>query len=140
MRKVVDKLFIKYSEWSLIFLRLGVGFVFLMHGVGKLFAIGPFAAGISGTAGFFANVGIPGAVFFAWVVSLVETVGGLAILLGWFTRLSALLLSIDMVAAILVVHIPNGFYKTGGELPLLLLLAALTLLFAGAGKKLSIEK
>jgi len=138
--KQVDKIFVKYSEWSLIFLRLGVGFIFLMHGVGKLFAIGPFAMGVDSVAGFFGSTGVPIPMFFAWIVSLVETFGGLAILLGFWTRLSALLLSITMTVALLLVHIPNGFYKTNGELPLLLLLGALTLLFAGAGKKLSIEK
>lgn len=140
MANWLDKTFGKYAEWSTLLVRLGVGVVFLTHGVGKLFGVGPFALGITNTSGFFASLGIPAALFFALVVALVETLGGLAVLLGLFTRHAALLLAIDMVVAILVFHIPKGFYASTGELPLLLATGTLALLVGGAGKRWVLER
>src|SRR3989338_2622047 len=60
--------FKKSSDYGLVSLRIGLGVVFLLHGIGKLLAVGPFAAGISGTAGFFTNVGIPAAMLVAFLV------------------------------------------------------------------------
>jgi len=139
---MLKNIFEQRSDWAIVFLRLGIGIIFLIHGLGKLFAVGPAAAGIEGVAGFFTNIGVPSPVIFAWVVSLVETVGGLFVLLGVLTRYSALLLSIDMIVATLVVHLPNGFVVSSGgyEFTLVLLLGSVALLFTGAGSKLSLER
>lgn len=131
----LNSFFEQYDDRALFFLRLGVGVIFLVHGLGKLLAIGPFPAGIENTAAYLTSLGIPAALLAAWLVALIETLGGLTIILGLWTRLAALLLSINMLAAILVVHLPEGFYKSNGELPLLLLAATLTLLFAGPGRR-----
>lgn len=132
----------KYASWSTLFLRLGVGVIFLVHGVGKLFNLGPAALGISGTAGFFGSLAIPLPLFFAWVVALVETFGGLAVLLGVLTRYAALLLAIDMLVALLVFHLPKGFSILNGgyEFVLLLLLSCVSLFFGGAGEKWALGK
>jgi len=117
-----------------LLLRLGVGFVFLIHGAGKLFNIGPFASGVTAVAGNFANLGIPVSTLAAWIVAIVETLGGAFLILGIFVSLSALILAIEMAIALLVVHLRNGFYTTAGELPLVLFLGSLAILFLGAGK------
>lgn len=139
---MLDRMIKKYASWSTLFLRLGVGIIFVVHGVGKLFAVGPTALGISGTANFFASLGIPAALFFAWVVALVETLGGAALLLGIFTRYAALLLAVDMLTALLVFHLSKGFSILNGgyEFVLLLLLANLSLLLNGAGQKWNLGK
>ncbi|MDP3698456.1 MAG: DoxX family protein [Nanoarchaeota archaeon] len=139
---MLDRMIKKYASWSALFLRLGVGIIFFVHGVGKLFNIGPTALGISGTANFFVGIGIPVALFFAWVVALVETLGGAALLLGLFTRYAALLLAIDMLTALLVFHLPKGFSILNGgyEFVLLLLLANVSLLLSGAGQKWNLGK
>lgn len=139
---MLDGMVKKYASWSTIFLRLGVGVIFLVHGVGKLFNIGPTALGITGTTNFFAGLGIPVPLFFALVVALVETFGGAAVLLGILTRYAALLLAIDMLAALLIFHLPKGFSILNGgyEFVLLLLLGCLSLLLSGAGKKGSLGK
>ncbi len=131
----LNKIFSKYSDWSLIFLRLGIGIVFLVHGVQKLLSV-------SGTAGFFAQLGIPAPLLFTWIVTLVEAVGGLFLIIGFLTRWSALLLSINILVAIFLVHLKNGFFAANGgyEFALVLLLGALALLFSGPGKKLALEK
>ncbi|MBI2668965.1 DoxX family protein [Candidatus Woesearchaeota archaeon] len=136
------KWFEEHQEWGLVFLRLALGIVFFIHGIGKFFVVGPYGAGLGGTAGYFQSVGIPVPLFFAGVVAVVETLGGLAILLGLFTRWAALGIAIDMLVAILLVHMPKGFSLMNGgvEYPLVLFSAAVTLLFTGAGEKWKLEK
>ncbi len=134
--------FKKYSDFGPVFLRFSLGIIFLVHGVGKLLNVGPAAGGIAGTAGFFASIGIPAALFFTWVVALVETFGGLFLLIGFWIRLSALLLAIDMLVAFLFVHVSNGFNaaKGGFEFVFILFFGLLALLVRGAGKKWAIDK
>ena len=136
----LNKHFKKNADLGIFFLRIAVGLVFIVHGAGKLFNIGPFAAGIGGVSGFLAGLGVPSALFFAWIVALVEFVGGAFILLGLFTRYASIALIIEMIIAIILVHIPNGFYKSNGEIALVLLLSAVALLFSGAGKRLVLER
>ena len=139
---MLDNLVKKYTAWSTLLLRLGVGIIFVVHGVGKLFNLGPTALGIEGTASFFAGLGIPLPLFFAGVVAFVETFGGAAVLLGVLTRYAALLLAVDMLAALLIFHLPKGFSVLNGgyEFVLVLLLGNLSLLLSGAGQKWNLGK
>lgn len=133
------KLLKGYVGWSTLSLRLVIAAIFLFHGSQKLFGAfeGP---GIAGTAGFFGNVGIPLPLVAAWLVALVEFFGGLAVLLGLFTRYAAVLLSCVMVVAILTVHLKNGFSGQGGyEFALMVLAGTVSLLLSGPGKA-SLEK
>lgn len=132
----------KYADYAPLLLRLGVGIIFFVHGLGKLLNIGPSAVGVSNFAGFLAGMGVPLALLLAWVVAIVETFGGLAILVGFKTRLAALLVAIDIGVAILLVHLKNGFSAGNGgyEFVLLLFLASLALAFRGPGKKLAVDK
>lgn len=90
--------------FGLTVLRVVLGAVFLYHGFDKF-----FVTGIGQIAGMFGNFGIPLAGVSAWLVALVETFGGLALLLGLGARAAAALLIPVMLVAIIAVHGPNGF-------------------------------
>ncbi len=124
----------RYSEWSALFLRLAVGVIFIAHGRQKLFG------GLSGFGQYLESLGVPLPGIFAVLVALVEFLGGICLLLGLFTRWAALLLAINMLVAILRVHLPHGLTGPGGfEFPLVLLAAALSLALTGP-QKLSLER
>ena len=124
-----DRQPIRSQDWGIAALRAVVGITFLMHGWQKLFEMG-----IPGVAGFFGQLGIPAPMMAATLVSLLEFVGGAALLAGLFTRWVAIPLAIDVLTATLLVHLPNGFFAPRGyELTLLLLGGAVALALAGPG-------
>lgn len=115
--------------WAVLPLRAVIGLVFLVHGGQKLFVFG-----LGGTAGFLATLGVPLPALAAGVVTAVELLGGLAVLLGVGTRLAAALLAVDMLVALLTVHLRGGFFVPDGiEFPLTLLAASVTLVGLGPG-------
>tara|TARA_Y100000310_G_C20605126_1_gene775105 strand:+ start:250 stop:516 length:267 start_codon:yes stop_codon:yes gene_type:complete len=87
-------------------------------------------------------MGIPAAIVVAWIVALVETFGGLFILLGYQTRCAATLVTINIGVVLILVHLKNGFSAANGgfEYILLLFLGSLALALRGSGKKLAIDK
>jgi putative oxidoreductase len=121
--------------FGLLVLRLALGAVFIVHGGQKLFMMGP-----SGTAGMLANMGVPAASMFGPLLSVVEPLAGVGVLLGLLTRLSGLAIAIDMLCAILFVHIQNGFFvPMGVEFVMMNCAAGLALAALGAGP-LSIDQ
>src|SRR3954452_892823 len=72
--------------WGLTVLRIVVGIVFLVHGGQKLFLMG-----FGGVASFLGSLGVPAPGVFAVIVTLAELLGGLALILGLFTRIAAVL-------------------------------------------------
>jgi putative oxidoreductase len=120
---------VSLRPWGLTVLRVVTGVIFLMHGWQKLTDFG-----VSGVTGMFTGLGIPLPHVFAIIVTAVELVGGAMLIIGLGTRWAALLISVDMVVAILLVHLRNGFFSPKGiEHPLSLLAAALCLVLAGSG-------
>lgn len=116
------------NELGKVFLRVVVGLIFFVHGLSK------FQGGINNTVGFFDSIGIPG--FMAYVVALLELIGGIALILGIGTRFVSMLFAIIMLGAISTVKFPAGLLGNGQmagyELELVLL--AITIYFTFANK------
>ncbi|MUG45774.1 DoxX family protein [Paenibacillus woosongensis] len=114
---------VRKDELGLTLLRLILGITFLIHGLDK------FQGGIANTAAFFESLGMPG--FAAYVVALVELLGGIAMILGLGTRVVAGLFAIIMAVAILKVKLAIGFLGNGQmagyELDLILLVVSVYL-------------
>jgi putative oxidoreductase len=77
--------------------RILLSIIFILAGFGKF-------TGLAGTAGYFGSMGLPMPMVTAVVVALVELVGGLAILLGFFTRPASYLLAAFCLATAFVAH------------------------------------
>lgn len=112
------------APYAAFIMRLAVGGVFLVHGIGK------FQSGIPHFAGYLQSLHVPFASVFAVIVIAVETVGAACVLLGIFTRFWAACMAVEMVVAILAVQLPQGGKF---ELEALLLAGAITLVALGDG-------
>lgn len=131
------------AAWAPLTLRLAVGAVFLAHGLPKLRtawdrpgdtaqAAGAGPAGGAGSPAFFAALRWPAPSVVAAAVGVVEFAGGLSLLAGAGTRLSALLLAALLGVAIAKVKWMRGFVG-GSELEFTLLAACLALALLGGG-------
>ncbi len=124
-----------YQSLVPLLLRVGVGLTFFFAGLGKVLG------GVGGVAGFFGSLGVPLPGLMGPFISYLELLGGLAILLGLFTRPISILFICNMLVAMILVTIPGwlgfergmvaGFSQTRVEL--LLLLASACLVITGAG-------
>ncbi len=128
----------KYEGLAPLFLRVIVGGIFLLHGLSKFGLLG--GGSIEGVVNMFGGMGMPLPGVTAPLVALVETVGGLALILGLGTRIAAILLSVIMLVAIVAVKLPmapNPIAAAGPmpgyELDLALLAGLLALLILGSG-------
>ena len=110
--------------------RIIVGIMFLMH-VSAKFKLGADVV----AANIFAKNGIEPALMWAYVIMCLESVGGVCLILGLFTRFFAAALAIDMLVALLIVHLPKGYAAGGGGYEYVLLIGAVcfTIAIRGGG-------
>ena len=127
------------NDHLLMILRLALGVVFFAHGAGKMMGWWG-GVGFSGTMGFFSHyMHIPAP--FAFLAICAEFFGGLGLIVGFLTRIAAFGLFCDMLVALLLVHIHNGFFMNwqgtkhaeGFEFHILALAMLLFVLIRGAG-------
>ena len=120
---------------GLLALRLVIGVTFFAHGAQKLFGWfgGPGIAGFADVLSLH-GVGFGMPVILAWVVSLIEFVGGILLFFGLFTRISAFLVGIVAAVSLGTVYWGGGFFPPDGiELPLIKLAIMVCLFLTGAG-------
>lgn len=118
---------------ALLALRIGLGVELLVHGWPKI-------KNPSGIAGFMGQIGMKPALFWAWVVTLVEFLGGIALILGLLTRPAAFFVAVEFLVIVLYLKpvkmkvpftTPAG--QAGWEWDWLILMMALALVLAGSG-------
>ena len=119
------------TAWGLLVLRVVVGGIFFAHGAQKIFEYT-----LAGTTQSFAGMGVPLPEIAAPFVAFLELIGGAMLVLGLFSRLAGILLAVDMVVALVLVHLPAGFWvgEGGYEFVALLGASALAIAFTGAGR------
>ncbi len=93
------------TEIGSLVVRIFLGLSFFIHGVTK------FQNGIGNTAGWFESLGMPG--FGAYIVAIIELVGGLLLVVGFGTRYIAALFILIMLGAIVKVKLAAGFMGNG---------------------------
>ena len=107
-------------------LRLVLGAIMIAHGYPKVFG------GFQGHQHFVSTLGLP--VWLAYFSAATEFFGGIAIVLGLYTRFFAAAFAIEMVIAIWKVHFRNGLTHQGGyEFPLALIAIAFALICYDGG-------
>jgi putative oxidoreductase len=124
---------------SWLVLRIGCGWVLLVHGWGKV------TRGPSDYVKGFAALGFEPALLWVWAALIIEFGGGLAIILGLFTRFFAAAVAIEMLM-ITVIYWNNGFswLNRGYEFVLLWGIVAFAIALRGGGpysldRKLGVE-
>lgn len=121
------------ARYGLVILRIVLGIAFVIHGWGKL------SGGVGGVAGFFGGMlGIPAPELMAWVVTIVELVGGILLIVGALTQIAGILLALDMLGAIFFAYLRTGapFIENSAipwEKEAVFAAAALCLALAGPG-------
>jgi putative oxidoreductase len=118
------------APYAALLLRVSLGALFLAHASLKLIVFTP-----AGTAQFFGSVGLPPAL--AYVTIAAEVVGGIALILGLWTRVVAVLLTPILLGAIFTVHGAAGFFfdnaHGGWEYPAFWALALIVQALLGDG-------
>jgi putative oxidoreductase len=136
---MLRKLFATEDSPAVSLLRLVLGVVFFAHGAQKM--LGWFGgSGFSGTMGMFTSyLHIPAPLAFLAIAA--EFFGGLGLILGFLTRIAAFGIAVNMLVAVVMVHLSNGFFMNwtgtqkgeGFEYHLLTLAVAAFLMIRGAG-------
>jgi putative oxidoreductase len=136
---MIKKLFATEGNLSGTVLRLGLGAAMLPHGAQKLLGLfggHGFSASLKGLESSFH---IPAILALAAI--LAESVGAVALILGFCTRIAALAVGVDMAAAVYLVHWKVGFFMNwmgsqkgeGFEYHILAIAIALALVLKGGG-------
>ncbi len=119
---------------ALLLLRVAGGGFLLPHGLGKL--VGAFGGpGLAGFADELVQFGLPAAAPIPLLLALVQTLSGLAVLLGVWTRGSAAVAAC-FIATTVWIAAPHGWFwmRTGLEYPLMWLIVLLALVLLGGGR------
>lgn len=123
-------IYTKTGPYGALILRLSLGVMFLAHAGLKIFIFTP-----EGAVGFFQSVGLPGTM--AYLAILAEVIAGVALILGFATRLISLAMIPLLLGTIIFVHGGNGWLFTnqggGWEYPAFLIAASFAQALIGGG-------
>ncbi len=115
-----------FGDWGLLFLRIVLGVILLMHGWNKVKNFG-------GTAGFLGSAGFKPARFWASVVIAAEVGGGILLALGFLTQIVAAILAVQFIVILFTVKRGKPLVD-GYEFDLVILAGLLVLLTIGGGQ------
>ena len=119
MMSNVETFLARWRPHLLSILRIVAGFLIATHGAEKLF-------------GFLGGKPVPPLSLFG-IAGIVETVGGILLMLGLFTRIAGFVLAGEMAVAYFMMHAPHGFWPLTNRGELAALNCFVFLYFAAAG-------
>lgn len=135
MKALINKTLATNAGWEALILRAPIGLILAAHGSQKLFAwFGGY--GLEGTGQWMASVGLQPGFIMALLAGSAEFFGGIGLMLGLLTRVSASVSALTMLVALLAIHLGNGFFMDthGIEYALALLSASTALIVMGGGR------
>ena len=121
-------------KYAVVFLRVVVALIMLIHGVGRIHL------GIVGGFGeFLALNGFPFGFYLAWAITIFEIVGSIAIALGYYVAPLAIIFALHLLCGIYLVHLKDGWFvvgagRNGAEFSVLLVASFITLVISHYGK------
>jgi putative oxidoreductase len=133
---------ISLVQWSYLPLRVVMGTGFIVHGWSK------WSRGAAAFGKLLQFLGVPSPDLTAWIVTLLELIGGIALIIGAFVTIISIPLVISMLVAMFTVNVRYGFSATktlglnesgpifgppGYEINLLYIAGLFILMLAGAG-------
>lgn len=112
----------RWAPYALALLRIMTALLFIEHGTAKLL-------------GFPASDMRPAFLTLGWIAGLMEIVGGGLVLVGFWTRATAFVLSGQMAVAYFMAHAPGSFFPllNGGDAAILFCFIFFYLVFSGPG-------
>jgi len=114
----------KLSDIVFMGIRTVIGVIFILHGTAKF---------DPGFTGFLGNIGLPAEMQIP--IALAETIAGILLIIGVLSRISASILSVEMLGAIFHVKGATNITGQGGvELDLILLASCLAIIVMGPGR------
>jgi putative oxidoreductase len=136
---MIKKVFATDAGFAGTVLRLGLGVAMLPHGLQKLLGLFGGAGFNASMRSFQSNFHVPA--YLALAAILAESVGAAALIAGFFTRLAALGIAVDMAVAVYLVHAKVGFFMNwmgtqkgeGFEYHILAIAIAVALVIQGGG-------
>lgn len=119
---------------ALLLLRVVAGVIFIAHGWQRVFITG--MSGPDGTVETFAAASVPAPGTAAWIVAVVEMLGGALLIVGLLATAAAGVLAVVELVVGYYLHWSHGFFAHDGgvELPLILLSVCLCVLVFGSGR------
>lgn len=115
---------LRHQAFGLFLLRLVAGYIFLVHGLAKF-------SNIPMVSGMMAHFGLAPSLEWAWFITLLEIVGGAALILGIATRFFGAVLGIEMLVAVFLGGFARGLDPHQFEL--ILAAATFAIAFIGSG-------
>jgi putative oxidoreductase len=117
-----------YGNGAFLLMRVWIGIAMLIHSYKSV-----IGGEMAGFVEYIASFGIPAPEIMGWLAKGSEFLGGIFLILGLFSKISALFIFITMLVATLVIH-KGALIGSPGELTWCYLLISLAIMIQGAGK------
>ncbi|HYG64137.1 MAG TPA: DoxX family protein [Thermoanaerobaculia bacterium] len=95
-------------RWARVVLRVAVALLLIIHGVARA-SLGI----VDDFGGFLASLGLPFGTAVAWLLTVVEIAGGLALAAGFLVLPLCVWFAVELATGIALVHAPNGWFVVG---------------------------